>query len=266
MRKFTLSFYLQVTAIAVIVFALGHMLISSRVVSEGSVSRDMAQKESAYDRVMRTKTIRCGDAVYPPSIEVDTNTGEKRGYAIDLMNEVGRRLGMKIEWAEEIGYGQIAENLNSNRFDIFCAATTLNVHRAKFTLAANPFFYIPLYLAVRADDPRFPGNDADRANQSDVTFVVVDGDVNDTIARVKFPNAVRMSKPQLTDFSQLLMDIVSHKADVLPVEPYVLAEFDKTNPGALKLIKSAPPANLSPVGFLVNKTETRGAKNNAREE
>jgi ABC-type amino acid transport substrate-binding protein len=59
-------------------------------------------KESAFDRILRTQTIRCGYVVYPPSIIKDPNTGRLSGIFYDITEKMGERLNLKIEWTEEV--------------------------------------------------------------------------------------------------------------------------------------------------------------------
>ncbi|TAH38307.1 MAG: amino acid ABC transporter substrate-binding protein [Alphaproteobacteria bacterium] len=240
-----------------IVAAIVSLLVISIYPAQKMLPGVMEQKESAYDRVMRTKTIRCEYATFAPSLVSDVNTKQISGYTVDLMNEIGRRLGLKVEWVEETTYGQMVEGLNSGRADVFCAATGLNVHRAKFTLATQPFFYAPIYLAVRPDDTRFAGNNPMRANGEDIKFLIVDGDIADTISRNNFPKAQRVSSPQLVDWPTMLQDVVAGKTDVVLAEPYTFREFDKNNPGKLKMLDQGRPASLLPVGFVVNKGEAQ---------
>jgi len=55
------------------------------------------EKESAFDRVMRTKTLRCGYTIYPPFFSKDPNTGEFSGLFHDFTEQIGKELGIKIE-------------------------------------------------------------------------------------------------------------------------------------------------------------------------
>jgi ABC-type amino acid transport substrate-binding protein len=265
MPKTPLSFYLHIIAVAVIVFAVGNY-VSSRTPdrAEGSpsiISGDSSaaprndNRESVYDRVMRTGVIRCAYATMTPALSKDVNTQELSGYSYDLMQEIGRRLGLKIEWAEETPYSLMVESLQSKRVDVFCAPTGLNVHRAKFTLATEPFFYAPLFLAARTQDERFNANDTKRVNTEDIRLLVIDGDIAETIALNNFPKASRVAMPQMTDWPTMLQNVVSKKADVVIVEPYTFAQFDKNNPGQLRVINKSEPAITLPVGFPVNRDE-----------
>lgn len=64
-----------------------------------------AHAESVYERVIKSGTLKCGYIPYPPAMIVDPNTGEKSGIFYEFMNEVGKRLSLKVEWVQESGWG-----------------------------------------------------------------------------------------------------------------------------------------------------------------
>src|SRR4051812_29807285 len=84
-----------------------------------------APKESAYDRVMRTQTIRCGWGTNNPWIYQDLKTGQMRGVIADVMNEIAGKLNLKLEWPEETGWGNLPEALESGRVDVACSTMWL---------------------------------------------------------------------------------------------------------------------------------------------
>jgi ABC-type amino acid transport substrate-binding protein len=64
-----------------------------------------ADKETSYDRVMRTGVIRCGYVEWPPYLLKDPNTQEFSGLIYDYMMAIGKDLGFKVEWSESVGWG-----------------------------------------------------------------------------------------------------------------------------------------------------------------
>src|ERR1700722_20209029 len=60
-------------------------------------------KESAYDRVMRTQTIRCGYVLRTPLLVKDPNTAQLSGLFYEYVENLGKALHLKIEWSEEMG-------------------------------------------------------------------------------------------------------------------------------------------------------------------
>lgn len=174
---------------------------------------DSTSQETAYERVVRTGILRCGYAQSPPVLIKDINTGELKGLNVDLMNELGKELGLKIEWAEETGWGTFIEGLNANRYDMFCSVLWPDPGRTKNMTLIGPVYYSFLDAFARADDTRFDGNLA-RMNESDITLPVIDGDISASMAKNSFPNARRLSLPQMATAADMMESILTKKADV----------------------------------------------------
>ncbi|HOO50711.1 MAG TPA: ABC transporter substrate-binding protein, partial [Alphaproteobacteria bacterium] len=114
-----------------------------------------AEKESVFDRVMRTGTIRCGYFPYAPTLIIDPNTKEMSGIFYEIIEEMGRRLSLKVEWAEEVDYGVIAEGFKTNRYDMFCNTVWPTPERVRESSFSIPVFYSTVDIFVRTDDHRF---------------------------------------------------------------------------------------------------------------
>ncbi len=238
------SAVIGIIALSVLI-ALG---LQNFVLPQRGAGAPTAAKESTLERVMRTGTLRCGYAYYAPSLMKDPNTGAFSGYSYDLMNEIGKRLDLKIEWVEETGYGLIAESLASNRIDMFCAATAYDPHRAKRMNFSAPLFYVPIHVFVRADDKRF---ESDLATLDNAAFrvAVIDGDISDTLAKADFPKAQRVSLAQNVAHGQLFEELATGKADAIFSEPLLAARYQEHNPDAIRSLNPEHPARVTPIGF-----------------
>src|SRR2546430_1529683 len=58
---------------------------------------------SAYDRVIKSGTIRAAYLDYPPAFRKDAKTGKASGIFVDTLEQVASNLGLKVEWTEEVG-------------------------------------------------------------------------------------------------------------------------------------------------------------------
>jgi polar amino acid transport system substrate-binding protein len=235
----------------------GLLVLLVAVVAAVGVSRwldrnpaSLVQKETTYERIIRTGTVRCGYAIYEPLLEKDPNTGALHGVFYDLLNEVGKELNLKIEWTAEIGYGEIEEGFQSGKYDIFCNGTVPTPQRAKFDMVTVPVFYGGLVAWVRANDHRFDNN-VERLNAPDVTLVVRDGDVNAEVARTSFPQAKTVSSPQMVDYTQMLVDVETGKADAAFFEKAFGNNFLAKNPGAVRCPAPDKPVDVYQVGLML---------------
>jgi len=201
-------------------------------------------KESTYERVLRTGEIRCAYAVYEPPLIKDPNTGQLSGIFYDVMEEVGKRLNLKINWVEEVGYGTIAEGFVTDRYDAFCNTVWPTPERTRGASFTIPLYYSPVDVFVRADDHRFD-DDLSKMNDPAYTFSVKDGDVSDSFAKQIFPKAKTTSIPDMADTSQLLEDITHNKADATINSPELLYQFLDKNPGTLRNLTPDNPVNAA---------------------
>jgi len=72
------------------------------------------ETNSLYQRVIKSGTIRCGYGMFPPYCMKDPNTGKLSGIFVEILNEAGKNLGLKIDWSEEVGWANIIQGIETN--------------------------------------------------------------------------------------------------------------------------------------------------------
>ena len=225
-----------------IVVSVATVVVVQKTQHEGQKTTSI-QKESVYDRVMRTGVIRAAYITYPPAVIKDTKTGKLTGTFVETLEEVAKNLGLKLEWTEEVGWGAQIEGLKTDRYDIVGSPVWANPNRGKLTTMSIPVYYSGIGVWVRTDETRFD-SDFTKINTPEVRIGTIDGETADLIARTVFPNAQRVSSPQLTDISEKFLQVQTGKADVIFAEPFFGFEFLKNNPGTVKNIAAAKPIQL----------------------
>ena len=193
----------------------------------------------AFDRVMKTGTIRCGYLVYSPFIIKDLKTGQLSGIIYDAMEEIGKNANLKIEWAEEIPHDSMASALESNRVDTFCVGVWASTSRARGMTFSVPMFYNAVTAWGRVGDDRF-SKDLTLINDPKVTITAMDGAQEQSIAAADFPRAKILSVPASAQFTDNFLNITSGKADVSFFENSLVNEYLAKNPGKLKQISPIP--------------------------
>lgn len=196
-------------------------------------------KETAYERVMRTSTLKCAYIVYPPETIKDPNTGALSGTIVDLTNEAGKQLGWKIEWVSEVGFADMFDGLASGKYDALCSGLWENPARAKAALFTIPINYGVYYAFVRADDTQFDQG-LNPAREKYVKIAVIDGEYGDFVAKESFPDTQTYRLPQLSDVSQLLLSVTTHKADIAFLQKGPAKGYMAHNPGTLKILERYP--------------------------
>jgi polar amino acid transport system substrate-binding protein len=219
----------------------------------GQAPAQATSQGSTYDRIMKTKTLRCAYAIYAPTMMKDPNSGKLSGIFHDLIEEIAHLNKLEVVWAEEVDYGNIIEGLKAGRYDMFCAALWPGPERAQQALFSIPVYYSAVGLYARADDKRFDGNIA-LLNDPQYKLVVQDGDINDSIAKSDFPKAQRVAIPQMSQSSQQFQEVLNGKGDAMFAEKSFANEFLKANPGTLKNIADKP-IRLFPNVYIFNSNE-----------
>lgn len=214
----------------------------------------VAQKESAYEQVIRTNTLRCGYWVFPPSTIIDPNTGKLDGFSIAVAKEMARRLNLDIKWVEEVTFGTMLAGLETQRYDAVCPGAFITAGRSRHAESTVPIVYNGLVPVVRANDTRFD-TDLSRANNQAVTVSAMDGDVTAEIAALRFPQAKKLFIAQNGNYTDVYLNIANKKADMFFEEPGRIFQYLEKNPGQLKMLKIDQPLRISPWSIAVAKGE-----------
>ncbi len=211
-------------------------------------------KETAFDRIMRTHTIRCGYATWPPYLVKEPNTGKLSGLSYDYMEEIGRILDLKIDWAEEVDWGSYIEGLNTGRFDLMCMGDWAIGERLKYSGLTIPMAYSPLYIWAKTGNMKFDNN-IEALNNPVVRLAVIEGDTSQNVTRLHFPLAKTDALPQTADGAQLLMDVATGKADAAIVDESMADNFMKHNPNSIHRVLSTGPVQVIPDVFVYKEGE-----------
>jgi len=209
---------------------------------------------SVYDKVVSSGTVRACYVVYPPASIKDPNTGELSGVFVETLNKAAENMGLKVDWSTEVGWGEMIEALNSSKCDIIGSPAWSNSTRGKSAEFSQPVYYSAINAYVRASDNRFNG-DITIANNASYKLATVDGETSQVIASRQFPKAQTLQLPQLTDVSQMLLNVVDGKADMAFLEPTVANLYIKNNPGKIKNVSVLKPVVVYGNVMLIKKGE-----------
>lgn len=211
------------------------------------VTASSAEKESAYERVLRTGILRCGYGSWDPAVIKDTD-GKMSGFFVQMMEETARMSGIKVEWTAEIDWGQIPEALKSGKVDAFCSAMANDGARAKRLAYTIPVSYWSFDVVTRADDARFPSNRpltvAD-INKAEYSTAYSEGDVLETIKNTELPNVKGVALPPLGTPADNIMSVLSKKTDFVVFPRVMIQNYEKKNgTGKLRLLKMKTPLRV----------------------
>ena len=149
-------------------------------------SGQTAAKETAYERVMRTKTLRCGWFAEPPFTNFDPNTGEKNGIVVDIVNRFASDYDVKIEWVTISNFALMGEDLKEGKYDAICASL-FSLGRGGMVDTVDPFVFMPAYGYVRSDETRLTS--LAQLDNPDFRIAGQEGAAVTAVAREKFPQS-----------------------------------------------------------------------------
>ncbi len=168
--------------------ALAVIVLSGCDPVSGSAKKTPDVSTSVFDRIMETKTLRCGYIVYPPSLIKDVNTGAFSGISYDIITRLAKDLGLNVEWKEEVGPASMIEGLNTGRYDLMCTSVWTDSLRGTVALFTTPVYYTAMNVYARTGDNRFNGNLA-AINSPSITIATLDGGLAARIASEDYPLA-----------------------------------------------------------------------------
>lgn len=215
-----------------------------------------AEKETAFERILRTGVIRCGYYVFPPVTYRDPNTNELSGFTVDMMNEIAKRASLKIEWAEEYSWSGWTESLHAGRFDVACTPNWPDIPASRVVTFGTPMFYAGIFPVVRAEDTRFEKDDLDQFNRKEITIAAPEGDALVSLTQAWFPKATLNVIPPGTDTGSFALQLLTKKADMLLWDDNGIYQFNQNNKEhQLRGIARDQPVKLQTFTLAVDRDE-----------
>jgi polar amino acid transport system substrate-binding protein len=109
-------------------------------------------EDAAWERIQTTGVLRVGvDASYPPFEDVGPE-GELVGYDIDLANEIGRRLGVEVTFAN-MGYDGLFDAALVGEVDVLISALVAGPEQLGRVEYTTPYFNAGEVLVVPQESP-----------------------------------------------------------------------------------------------------------------
>jgi len=184
-------------------------------------------------------TIRIGYIIYSPSLVKDTVTDKLSGFSYEIVEATAKKIGMKTEWVEEVGWGTALEGLNTNRYDMVGTQMWITDGRDKQALFSISPMDSVSYAYVRKGDKRFD-SDLSILNSEKYTISVMDGEITTSIATEDFPKAKTFALPQLSSLAEVFLNVVQKKADITFTEPAAMQDFLASHPNTLERVVDKP--------------------------
>jgi polar amino acid transport system substrate-binding protein len=185
---------------------------------------------------------------YVPLNFADPKTGEGIGWEYDAVNEIAKRLDLKVDWNLS-SWDTMIEAVREGQFDIGMDGITINDERRKQVDFSDPYMVSEQFMLVRGDESRFSdaasfakdkdllvGAQAGTTNFYTAVYNVLDGDEKNP--RIKLFDTFGASVQALKsgDVDLVLMDKTS-------ADGYIGA-----SPGSFKIVGA--PLGREEFGFI----------------
>lgn len=95
----------------------GITLLLAGALALGAALAPAYAQSPAVDRIEKQKTLRVGWAVWHPYVYRDPKNNQVQGISYDLINEMGKAMGVKIEWVED-NWSTLPAGIQANKFEI----------------------------------------------------------------------------------------------------------------------------------------------------
>ncbi len=116
-----------------------------------------SRPDDAWDRVRESGVLRVGmDASFPP-FETIAADGGLVGFDVDLAQELGRRLGVEVQFVANLPYDGLYDALAVDRVDVVISALVVNPTRMADFGYSTPYFDAGQVLVVHEGEPGIGG-------------------------------------------------------------------------------------------------------------
>lgn len=95
------------------------------------------------------KTLTVGsDVPYPPFEEFGKSKTEFKGFDVELMEAIGKKIGRKVEF-QDTSFETIFRDLAQGKFEAVASATTITAEREKTVDFTNPYYFAEQAILVK---------------------------------------------------------------------------------------------------------------------
>jgi ABC-type amino acid transport substrate-binding protein len=210
-------------------------VLAASVISSSAASASSAHTAaSAPPGLMSSGTLVVGmDLQFKPEMYLNGST--PAGYDVDLLHKLAAYAHVKLK-IDNIGFNGLIPGLQTKKFDVVSVGLSPTAAREKVISFSNA--YVPYAQIVGV--PKADANKITKISQLNTpndTIAALLGSTDQSQAKATFPKAkINALADQNSDFSL----VATGRANAIVVEDYLLAQYNKANPGKLVQSKIKP--------------------------
>jgi ABC-type amino acid transport substrate-binding protein len=213
----------------------GVAILAASVIGSSAASASSAHTAAgAPPGLMSSGTLVVGmDLQFKPEMYLNGST--PAGYDVDLLHKLAAYAHVKVD-IKNIGFNGLIPGLQTKKFDVVSVGLSPTAAREKVISFSNA--YVPYAQIVGV--PKADANKITKISQLNTpndTITALLGSTDQTQAKATFPKAkINALADQNSDFSL----VATGRANAIVVEDYLLAQYNKANPGKLVQSKIKP--------------------------
>ncbi len=188
---------------------------------------------------------------YPPLQFVEPGTGQAIGWEYDAMNEIGRRLNMKVTYANS-SWDAMIPAVSDGQYDIGMTGITIRDDRKAMVDFSDPYMRSEMFMLVRADEKRF--DDAESFMAQDDLLVGAQAGTTPFYVAVYDLLDGNESNPRIKlfeTFGASVQALKSGDVDVVLTDGTAGNGYVKAEPGTFKIV--GEPMGAEDFGFIFPK-------------
>jgi len=183
----------------------------------------------SIESIRKSGTLRVGTWLqYKPEMWKDLQTGEIKGFWVDLARKMADDLGVKVQFVDSDWDGLIP-GLEAGKFDIVLAQMAITAKRALAVDFAKPWEAVGLAAVLPADSTC---DTVACLNQPDKTISTEIGSVDQDVRKAVFPNAKEIANKGHNDG---FLQVVSHRSDAFLTDNVSALAYVQEHPGMVKV-------------------------------
>ncbi|WP_170285687.1 ABC transporter substrate-binding protein [Microbacterium rhizomatis] len=173
---------------------------------------------------------------YKPQMFLDGDTPS--GYDVDLLNLLAKDMGVELD-IQNLDFNGLIPGLQSKQFDMVSVGLGATDERKKVIDFSRG--YVPYATILGVAPGSELGTNVEDYNKAGVVITALQGSTGEQLVRDTFPNATVSAFP---DQNAALLEVASGRANAVVVEDYILAEYNRSNPGQLTPLDLKDPLSL----------------------
>jgi polar amino acid transport system substrate-binding protein len=226
-------------------------IIFLSVIIGGCDSCNRSTSVSSLEKIKTGKKIKVGYISYFEITDRDGNTGETKGFLVDVLVEALKNLNIPKENIEfvETDWANFGLGLQSGKYDLSIAGTFNTEVRAKVVNFSRPILYLGNGAVVKQNDDRF--HSIGDFNKEGITIAVVQGEQGYEYAKKNLTKA-QITALSGSDLSLAPLEVKLGKADAALSDQYILRRYCDKNPEVRDALKENP-YDVLPICWSVSK-------------